>query len=189
MDFPAGSAIQGTSQSNMLKLFNEAMVRVEGEGEVDLRKIRSVEKLPNKGFLGEFLHDEGAKWFTQQSHINVFVTALGEMAVGAQLKKRNHPVIAYYAPLSLNTNLPEHLAEVVEVNNIQDGKLSSMQWIKPLARRASTQTCGHLILIFTNPDAANRAKTEGLVICSKRVSVSKYKKEPVTTLFLLLLLL
>ncbi|KAF8808246.1 hypothetical protein BYT27DRAFT_7210952 [Phlegmacium glaucopus] len=182
IDFPVDSAMQRCSQAEMLKRFNEAMVNATGEGEAEKRRIRTVEKLANKGFLGEFLHDEGAKWFSQQKHTDAFITALGDEAAGAQLKKRNHPVIAYYVPLNLNTDSQEHLKEVMEVNNIQMGDLTSMRWVKPPARRAPTQTCGHLILLFSDPDAANWAKTTGLVICNKRVSVSKYKKEPIRCL-------
>ena len=36
--------------------------------------------------------------------------------------------------------------------------------------------------MFADPDATNRAKTTGLIICNKRVSVSKYKKEPIRCL-------
>ena len=117
-----------------------------------------MEKLANKEFLGEFLHDEGAKWLTQQEHTDVFIAELGKEGAGAQLKRRNHPVIAYYIPLHLDTNSTGHLKEILEVNRIQEGNLSGLRWVKPLARRTPTQTCGHLILFFTNPDAANRAK-------------------------------
>ncbi|KAF8802024.1 hypothetical protein BYT27DRAFT_7215721 [Phlegmacium glaucopus] len=182
MDFPKDSAMQHTSQAEMLLLFNKAMASAEGEGEAEKRKLRAVEKLANKGFLGEFLHDKGAKWFSQQKHVNAFITALGDEAAGIQLKKRHHPVIAYYVPLNLNTDSPEHLKEIAEVNKIQEGVLSGMRWVKPPARRTPTQTCGHLLLFFSDPDAANRAKTEGLVICNKRVSVSKFKKEPIRCL-------
>ena len=171
--------MQHISQAEMLKHLNKTMLKAEEEGKVEKRKIRGVEKLANKGFLGEFLHDEGAKWFAQRNNVNTFITALGDKGAGVQLKKRNHPVIAYYVPLNLNTDSPDHLKEIAEVNNIRQGDLSSMHWIKPPARRAPNQTCGHLILSFSNPDAANRAKTSRMVICSKRVSVSKYKKEPI----------
>ena len=36
--------------------------------------------------------------------------------------------------------------------------------------------------MFSDPDAANRAKTTGLIICNKRVLVSKYKKEHIRCL-------
>lgn len=91
-------------------------------------------------------------------------------------------MIAYYVPLNLNTENPAHLSEIVESNNLQTSDLVKVRWAKPPARRAPNQICGHLILTFSNPDAANRAKTEGLVICSKRVSVAKYKKEPIRCL-------
>ena len=77
---------------------------------------------------------------------------------------------------------PEHMKEIEEVNNIQLGTLINMHWIKPPAQRAPTQTCGCLVLMFSDVDAANRAKTTGLIISNKRVSVSKYKKEPIRCL-------
>ena len=103
----------------------------------------------------------------------MFISAVGKDGDGAQFKKRNHPVIAFYVPLNLNMDSPRHMKEKEEVNNILLGALVNLHWIKPPARRAPTQTCGHLILTFSDPDAANRAKTIGLIICNKRVSVSK----------------
>ncbi|KAF8800030.1 hypothetical protein BYT27DRAFT_7217361 [Phlegmacium glaucopus] len=87
IDFPVDSAMQCCSQAEMLKCFNEAMVNATGEGEAEKRRIRAVEKLANKGFLGEFLHDKEVKWFSQQKHTDTFITALGDKAAGAQLKK------------------------------------------------------------------------------------------------------
>ena len=132
--------------------------------------------------MGEFLCDKGAKWLTQKKHADTFISALGKDGNGAQFKKRNHRVIAYYVPLNLNMDSSKHMKEIKEVNNIQPGTLINMCWIKPPAQRAPTQTCGHLILTFSDPDAANRVKTTGLIICNKRVLVLKYKKEPIRCL-------
>jgi hypothetical protein len=77
---------------------------------------------------------------------------------------------------------PAHLAEILEANNIQEGDITKIRWAKPPARRAPNQICSHLIINFSGLDAANRAKTEGLIICNKRVSVSKYKREPIRCL-------
>ena len=182
IDLSAESAMQQLGQTEILDIFNKAVAKVTGEGNSEERKLRTVEKLANKGLLGEFLHDEGAKWLAQQVNADAFISALGKDGNGAQFKKRNHPVIAYYVPLNLNTGSPEHMKEIEEVNNIQAGALVNLRWIKPPARRAPSQTCGHLVLTFSDPDAANRAKTRGLTICNKRVSVSKYKKEPIRCL-------
>ena len=182
LDFPATSAMQQIGQTEVLAIFNKAMVKATGEGNLEEQKLRTVEKLVNKGFLREFLWDEGAKWLTQQKHADAFISALGKDGGGTQFKKRNHLVITYYVLLNLNTDSPEHLKEIEEVNSIQPGALINLHWIKPPARRVPTQTCGHLILMFADPDAANRVKTTGLIICNKRVSVSKYKKEPIRCL-------
>jgi len=82
LDFLTESPMQHISQAEMLKHLNEAMLKAEGEGEVEKQKIRGVEKLANKGFLGEFLHDEGTKWFAQQNNVNAFITALGDEGAG-----------------------------------------------------------------------------------------------------------
>jgi hypothetical protein len=179
IDLPGGLSLKNLGQPEVLKRFNEAMDKAAGELGKGARKIRSVLKLNNKVLLGEFMHDDGAKWFAMQSHADAFITALGDDNVGATIKKRSHPMIAYYVPLNLNTENPAHMAEIIEANNLQSDDLLKIKWVKPPARRAPNQICGHLILTFSNPDAANRAKTEGLIICSKRVSVSKYKKEPI----------
>ena len=155
------------------------MERAEDSPNQGKDRVRSVQRLANKGFLGEFLHDDGAKWFSNQSNADSFLAALGEVGLGASLKKRNHPMIAYFISLTLNPNNPRHIAEIVESNNMLTDDLLKLRWAKPLARRLPSQTCGHLIISFSNPDAANRAKTEGLVICNKRVSVAKHKKEPI----------
>jgi len=107
---------------------------------------------------------------------------LGALGLGASLRKRNHPIIEYYVPLHLNINNPAHISEIEEVNGLQKDDLLKVQWVKPLAHRSTEQTCSHLILSFSNPDTANRAKVSGLIICNKRVSTSKYKKEPIRCL-------
>ena len=182
LDFPVDSAIQKIGHAEILDIFNKVMVKATEEGNPVEQKLRTVEKLANKGFLGEFLQDEGAKWLTHQKNADAFISALGKDGDGAHFKKRNHLVIAFYVPLNLNTDSPGHLKEIEEVNNILLGVLVNLCWIKPPAQRAPTQTCRHLVLTFANPDAANRAKTMGLIICNKRVSVSKYKKEPIRCL-------
>ena len=91
-------------------------------------------------------------------------------------------MIAYYVLLNLNVNNPAHLGEILESNNLQTGDILKLRWIKPPARRALNQICGHLHINFSGLDAVNRAKTEGLAICNKRVSVAKCKKEPICCL-------
>ena len=86
--------MQQIGQMEVLAIFNKAMIKASGEDNPEEQKLRTVEKLANKGFLGEFLRDEGAKWLTQQKHADAFISVLGKDGDGAQFKKRNHLVIA-----------------------------------------------------------------------------------------------
>jgi hypothetical protein len=57
-----------------------------------------------------------------------------------------------------------------------------MKWVKPIHRRTLNQRTAHLFLMFTNTDAANRAITNGLNICSRRCHVERVKREPIRCL-------
>jgi hypothetical protein len=73
IDLLGGSSLKNLRQPEVLKRFNEAMDKAAGELGEGARKIRSVFKLNNKGLLGEFMHDDGAKWFAMQSHADAFI--------------------------------------------------------------------------------------------------------------------
>ena len=155
---------------------------IDAGGSDSDHKLRSVERLVNKGLLGEFLKDDGATWFTKQDNFNKFIAALGSLGDGLTVKKWSHPVIAYYVPLHLNISNLASTMEIESVNGIQPGELQRVQWAKPPNRCSAKQICGHLILTFSELNAANRAKEGDLVICNKRVSVSKYKRKPIRCL-------
>ncbi|KAF8802344.1 hypothetical protein BYT27DRAFT_7215436 [Phlegmacium glaucopus] len=106
----ADSGIRELSQSDVAKKFNEAIIGAGGN--VMIHKIRTVERLVNNGILGEFLTDNGAKWLAQQSHADDFIAAFGALGLGTSIKKRNHPIIAYYVLLHLNTSNPAHFVEL-----------------------------------------------------------------------------
>jgi hypothetical protein len=182
LDFYDDAPIHNLNKDEILKFFNDTMEVVASELDNGTGKIRSIHKMANKSYLGEFLHDNGAKWFAIPEHSKEFLAALGTKGIGASLKRRNHPMIAYFVPLNLHTENPTHISEIIDTNNLNKDDISKIRWAKPPARRSPNQTCGHLIINFTNPDAANRAKTEGLLICNKKVSVAKFKKEPIRCL-------
>ena len=54
----------------------------------------------------------------------------------------------------------------------------ALKWAKPVNRRSPEQRTAHLILTFSNANAANRAITDGLTICNRRCHVEKVKREP-----------
>ena len=65
---------QGNSQSDILKRFSKAIIN---SGSITLdHRLRLVERLVNKGMLGEFLKDKVVTWFAQQVKLDSFTALL-----------------------------------------------------------------------------------------------------------------
>ena len=97
-------------------------------------------------------------------------------------KSRNYSVMAYSVPLTFNTMERSHIKEVVETNNLPKDSIKKCRWTKAPERRNPNQSVGHVIITFTDPDSVNQSILNGLVICNKKVSVTKCKQEPVRCL-------
>ena len=63
-------------------------------------------------------------------------------------------------------------------NDLPTGSLLHACWIKPPYQRTHEQTCGHIILVTSTTEVANKILTNGLLVCQKRVYAKKCKKEP-----------
>ena len=176
IDIPKGSGLKDCANSVLLGKFAEAM----GKATEQKHKIRSALKLQNGGILVEMVTDEGATWLASKVNAEAFLRELGESE--ASFKTRSYNVVAYYVPLNLDTSSEKDKREIEETNNIPEGGLMKIRWIKPPARRRTDQRYAHVIATFSDPDAANRAIVNGLTICNKRVSVAKSKKEPIRCL-------
>jgi hypothetical protein len=180
LDFPPAATIHNKSQTEILRACNEALAGMATEGSVS-HKLRSVERMTNKGLLGEFLTDPGAEWFHSANNANIFITALGAIGDGGLLKQRTYNTIAYFVPVEFTPYDQVHLDELAQVNSIPMDSIAKMRWAKPIARRNPDlhQRFAHLILSFQSVDIANTAIAQGLVICGKRVQIRKCKKEPI----------
>jgi hypothetical protein len=93
-------------------------------------------------------------------------------------RTRVHNLIAFNVPLDISPEDKNHRLEVCEVNSIDPEAITAMRWIKPAHRRSKNQRTAHLILTFTNADAANRAITNGLYICNRRCHIKRVKRGP-----------
>ena len=105
----------------------------------------------------------------------LFLEAVGTSAV---IRARTYNVVAFYVPLTFQTNNEQALREIEEANGLQPHSIVSARWIKPEARRSVTQVFGHAIISFKSSDQANKAIANGLVINQRRVNVTKDKKVP-----------
>jgi len=138
-------------------------------------KIRSISKLRNGGALVEMDSDTATTWLADQDNRIKLCRKIGPDVV---FRTRVHNLIAFNVPLDISPDDIKHREEICEVNNLEPGQIVSMKWIKPIHRRTPNQRTAHLTLTFTNPDAANRAITNGLYICNRRCHIERVKREP-----------
>ena len=83
-----------------------------------------------------------------------------------------------FVPLYFKPDNDSEVHSVEKDSNLPMGSLLHMRWIKPPYRRTREQTCGHIILVASAAEVANKILTNGLLVCQKRVYTKKCKKEP-----------
>jgi hypothetical protein len=176
IDLPRESKLRECANSVLVGKFSEAM----GKATAQQHKIRSALKLQNGGVLVEMVTDEGAAWLASKTNAEAFLRELGESE--ASFKMRSYNVVAYYVPLSFDTNSEKDRREIEEANGMPKGVLTKIRWIKPPMRRQPDQRFAHIIATFSDAETANRVIVNGLSICHKRVSAAKCRKEPIRCL-------
>lgn len=149
------------------------------ELEADEGKIRSVIEQRDGSTLFEVDSDNLAKWFADVLNKIDFCTKLGD---GVSFRARTYNVIAFNVPLTIDPDDPQHHVEILEANELEENAITTLRWAKPIARRSPYQRSAHLILSYSKPDTANRAISNGIVICNKRCHVERIKKEPIRCL-------
>jgi hypothetical protein len=179
MDEDADSSeIRSMDPPTITKRLNEAISKVDETGSKD-RLVRSTRKLTNGGVILEMGSTEAAQWIQREEILGKLKS---ETSLAVSFKKRPHNTIAFFVPLTFNPDSKADIEEVAEMNELEDTAIMKTKWAKPPGRRLPTQRSGHLLISFSNADAANRAILNGLVICNKRVEVQKCKREPLRCL-------
>jgi hypothetical protein len=142
-------------------------------------KIRSVLHQRDRSTLIEVDSDATAEWFTDVMNRIELCSLIGE---GVTFRSRIFSVLVFNAPLNLDTEAHGNLVEIHEANELEANTIAAMRWAKPINRRSQHQKSAHLILSFTNPNAANRAISNGIAICHKNCHAERIKKEPIRCL-------
>jgi hypothetical protein len=159
---------------DVFQLKTELNKLLDGLG-ITAGKVRSASKLRNGGTLVELDSDESTAWLMDQENRVKLCRKIGP---DVTFKTRTHSIIAFNVPLAINPEDRKHRQEVCEANNLDHDIIPAMRWVKPIDRRTPEQRTAHLILSFSNADAANRAITDGLNICNRRCHIERVKREP-----------
>ncbi|KAN0094967.1 hypothetical protein V8E55_003254 [Tylopilus felleus] len=76
-------------------------------------------------------------------------------SIPADIKDRSYIVLVPFLLISLPLDDPQWLQTVEMENNLREGSLASVRWIKQKARCAPNQHIAHAIFTFSEPRAAN----------------------------------
>ena len=73
--------------------------------------------------------DAGVAWMKIDTNVKAFCEALGP---GIGIKWHPYNILAFNVSTTINLDNGEHLKEILEANDIQEGGLVTMRWVKPL---------------------------------------------------------
>ena len=136
----------------------------------------NAQKLAHRGLLLELNSLDAIGLLEDQLARATFLGKLGESAM---IQPRQYNVVVYFVPLSFKAGDPEGMREVELANGLKPNSIMATRWIKPPNRRSQHQLVAHAIFTFDNPKSANKAITEQLLVCHKKLDAVKSKREPV----------
>ena len=103
---------------------------------------------------------------------------LGRFAPKAALKSHTYSLVIQFVPLNFKPGDNIELCMLEDLNGLPPNTILWAQWIKPPYRRVEEQTCGHVLVVMTCPEDANKILTDILIVRQKCVYTEKCKKEP-----------
>jgi hypothetical protein len=142
-------------------------------------KVRSVAISRSGGTVIEADSDEVAAWLSNSKNQARLCEKIGPKA---EFRTRSYNVIAFNAPTDINPEEENHRVEICEVNGLEPSTIISVKWAKAVNKRSPSQRTAHLLLAFSDANAANRAITNGILICNRKCQVERTRKEPVRCL-------
>ena len=172
-DEPGENAMPLQHDLQQLKAHMNKALRDVGASIGNIRSV--IHQREGRGILIEVDSDLLAKWLANKFNRVEFC---GRLGTGVTFKSRAYNIISFNVPLNINPENPVHREEINQANQLDENTVSAARWAKPTTRRVPNQQMAHLILSFYNPEAANRAISNGLQICNKNCHAARLKKEP-----------
>ena len=132
-------------------------------------------KLRNGGVIYEMGSPDAAQWLKNGANMFRFLQVFSATSV---IKQRAYPTVVEYIPLSFKPDDRNQLESVEKENSLEAEGILSARWIKPAYRRKKGQRTAHAIVGFSQPEGANSAIRNGIIIAGKRVWARKLLHEP-----------
>ncbi|KIO14375.1 hypothetical protein M404DRAFT_121244, partial [Pisolithus tinctorius Marx 270] len=113
---------------DLIKQALETIDRVDGPD----MQLKSIARLRNNGILLEFSNQEAVAWIKEPANKKAFLERLGGEVV---IKDRHFNIVIPFLPITTETDKPETLREMENENNIPQGSIARIKWIKDPVKR------------------------------------------------------
>lgn len=163
-----------TSNFNIAKRLKDALEKARDES-TPLGSIRAVMALRNGGIVVEMETESLAMWLNSPSGRAALE---GSLDSPVSFRNRTYPIVIEYLPIQLQIEKDDFLRGVEQDNNLSEGALSSIRWIKPPLKRSAEQRKAFALVQVANIQTANDILRDELCIANERVGVHKDRKEP-----------
>ncbi|KIN95415.1 hypothetical protein M404DRAFT_165941, partial [Pisolithus tinctorius Marx 270] len=121
-----------TSRETIIDHIKQALESVDRIDGPDMQ-LKSIAQLRNNGILIELNSQEAAAWIKAAPNKETFLARLGGEAA---IKDRQYNIVIPFLPITTDTERPETLRDMESANNIPQGSISQIKWIKDPAKRA-----------------------------------------------------
>src|ERR1700731_815746 len=95
-----------------------------------------------------------------------------------QIRERGYEVVLEYVPVTFDPDSRDALTTVEQDNNFPHAEIAEAKYLKDIARRTPGQRTAFVLMSFRNPQHANRAISQGIIIEGKKVQGRKSIHEP-----------
>ncbi|KIN93752.1 hypothetical protein M404DRAFT_170381 [Pisolithus tinctorius Marx 270] len=163
------------STIDLIKQALETIDRVDGPS----MQLKSIARLCSNGILLEFNNQEAVAWIKEPANKMTFLAKLGG---DVAIKDRHYNIVIPFLPITTETDNQDMLRDMENENNIPQGSIARIKWIKDPAKRTPNQRVAHALASITSPEVANQLLKDGLYWGLDRLCLHKDKKEPVRCL-------
>ena len=132
-------------------------------------------KTSNGGVILMMKTIEAAAWLRNPGVIGRFTEKMGGTATASATL---YMIVAEYVPVSYSPEGYKVNAAVEENSGLNRGAIQEVRYIKQIHRRAQGQRMAHVMMGITDPEQANKAIRQGLIIEGKRVLARRHKMDP-----------
>ncbi|KIO07641.1 hypothetical protein M404DRAFT_135479 [Pisolithus tinctorius Marx 270] len=123
------------TRESTIDLIKQALEMVDQIDGPNLQ-LRSIAQLCNNGILLKFNNQEAVAWIKEPANKMAFLAKLGGDVV---IKDRHYTIVIPFLPILTDTDNPDTLHDMENENNILQGSIARIKWIKDPAKCTPNQ--------------------------------------------------